>query len=384
MSCSDTLKDYFYSQNKRIMDIMDAKRIMDIDEFIANFSYDENNVISDDDVKITFDDDEINTANTANDSPTNDDNDEINATNSTNTANNDSLDNSADTSIIMNGSNRSNRSSILTFNASVSNKKVIKDMEKVPYQIMASTRNYLTSAAVLNYPETYNPNLLLHMNYITRPFNDNAIETNSRERASLRQYAKLAKRTGTKDILIHMPSNLTEYMNMAQGLRVIGDELIKQDLICHLEIEPWTLELQSHLKLKDNPQVISEFIDRIISRFSKFPKGSFSIVLDTAHLFALGCDADEQIKLFHKYRSLMKYCHLNGDINPKYSSDSHVPIMSSKNKMTDWVKLSAEIAKLGLICVAEITKYGKQWNEWEDYAKRFNFDLIPYHKQLCY
>jgi len=288
-----------------------------------------------------------------------------------------------DSDEVIEGGNSKSRS-ILTFNASVSNKKVISDLESVPFQIMATTRNYLTKAMISNYPETHNPNLLLHMNYITRPFNDNAIETNSRERASLRQYALLAQRTGTHDILIHMPANLTEYINMAQGFRVISDELIKQNMVVHLEIAPWTQELINHLKLQENPQVVVEFLDKVISRFNKFPKDSFKIVFDTAHLYALGYEAEEQIKLFHKYRQYMKYCHLNGNVNAKYTSDSHAPIMSSKSKIKNWELLSAEIAKMDLICIAEITKFGKQWGEWEDYAKKFKFQLIPYHEQLCF
>ena len=283
----------------------------------------------------------------------------------------------------------SSKHSFLTFNASVSNKRVISDLVDQPFQIMASTQNYLTTKTIGNYPETKNPNLLLHMNYITRPFNDNAIESNSRARASLRQYVALAHRTGTKDILIHMPSNPVERKNTAQGLRVIYDEIIKGGCMCHLEIEPWTQELITALKIRGrentDPDVyVSEFIDRIISFFDKFPPGSFGIVLDTAHLYALGCEAEHQIKLFHRYRKWMKYCHLNGNVNGKLTSDSHVPIMSSKSKLKNWELLSTEISKMGLICVAEITKFGKDWDEWEDYAKRFGFDLVRFHEQLCF
>ena len=274
--------------------------------------------------------------------------------------------------------------SILTFNASVSNKKVISDLVNVPYQIMASTRNYLTTSIISSYPETKNPNLLLHMNYITRVFNNNAIESNSRERASLKQYAKLAKRVGTKDILIHMPTNTVEYKNISQGMRIIGDELLREGLVCHLEIAPWSQDLITFLKVRNNPDVVgyvSEFVDRIIGLFRMFKKDGFRIVFDTAHLFALGCDAKEQIKLFHKYKEYMKYAHLNGNVNGKLQSDSHTPIMNGNSKIKDWKELSTAIAKMGLICVAEVTKFGKDWKDWERYAKEFGFQLVPFHDQ---
>ena len=275
--------------------------------------------------------------------------------------------------------------SILTFNASVSNKKVIKDLEDQPFQIMASTRNYLTNQTISSYPESHNPNLLLHMNYITRVFNNNAIETNSRERFSLKQYAKLAARVGTKDILIHMPCNPIEAKNIAQGLRIIHDELISHKLVVHLEIAPWTQELITAKKIRSRNDVvnyISEFVDEMIQHMNRYAAGSFMLVFDTAHLYALGAESKDQIILFNKYKKYMKYCHLNGNVNGKLTSDSHAPIMSDKSKIKDWEDLSACIAKLGLICVAEITKYGKDWEEWEDYAKEFGFDIIKFHEQL--
>ena len=106
------------------------------------------------------------------------------------------------------------------------------------------------------------------------------------------------------------------------------------------------------------------------------------LVFDTAHLFALGAEAKDQIQLFNKYRKYMKYCHLNGNVNGKWTSDSHAPIMSDKSKLNDWEDLSAFIAKLGLICIAEITKFGKTWEDWDDYAKEFGFDIVKYHEQL--
>lgn len=286
----------------------------------------------------------------------------------------------------MEGGNSDVKRSFLTFNASVSNKRVIKDLEDRPFQIMASTRNFLTTQTINNYPKTTNPNLLLHMNYITRPFNNNAIESNSKERFNLRQYVKLAERTGTKDILIHMPSNPEEVNNIEQGFNVINEELISKGLCVHLEIASWSQELITMKKIRGRQneveKYISEFVDEIIEHMKRFPPNSFMIVFDTAHLYALGAEAKQQINLFNKYRQFMKYAHLNGNVNNKLSSDSHAPIMSDKSKIKDWEELSIEIGKMGLICVAEITKYGKGWEDWMDYAKEFGFDLVKFHEQL--
>ena len=296
-----------------------------------------------------------------------------------------SSDEQIDEPVITGSSASTANRSVLTFNASVSNKKVIKDLESEPFQIMASTRNYLTNQTISTYPQTHNPNLLLHMNYITRVFNNNAIETNSRERFSLQQYAKLAERVGTKDILIHMPCNVIEVNNVAQGLSIIHDELLTRGIVVHLEIAAWTQELITARKIRSRKDVvnyISEFVDLIIRHMEKYKAGSFMIVFDTAHLYAIGAEAKDQMQLFNKYRKYMKYCHLNGNVNGKLTSDSHAPIMSDKSKLSDWEELSTFIAKLGLICVAEVTKYGKTWEDWKDYAEEFGFNIIKYHEQL--
>lgn len=280
----------------------------------------------------------------------------------------------------------SGEKSILTFNASVSNKKVISDLQHTPFQIMASTQNFLTTKTINSYPVVKNPNLLLHMNYITRVFNHNAIEANSKERLGLRQYVKLAERVGTKDILIHMPTNGVEVGHIPQGLKVINEELVKKGLIVHLEIAAWTQEVITCWNIRSKAsegkveEYISEFIDDVMNTAHKLSKNGFKLVLDTAHLFALGAEADVQIKLFRKYKGLMKYAHLNGNVNNKLMSDSHTPIMNANSKLHNWQQLCMCISKLGLICVAEITKYGKEWSDWEKFAKEFNFELVPYHE----
>lgn len=269
--------------------------------------------------------------------------------------------------------------SVLTFNASVVDKNVVTVI-KEPFQIMPSTRNYLTDATISKYPESGNENLLIHMNYITKPFGDNAIESNSRVRYSLRQYCKLVQQLKTKDVLIHMPSNLNELRNLTQGLSVINDELCSHGVHVHLEIACWSMELANELKVNQSNAVecVSKFIDTILTRCARYG-GKFSIVLDTAHLLANGCSAEKQMILFDKYRNHMKYAHLNGNLNGMFTSDSHVPIWHTKSRLVDFQTLSRHVSGLGLICVAEITKAGDNYDRWKQFSDSMGFELVNPH-----
>lgn len=98
--------------------------------------------------------------------------------------------------------------SILTFNLSVSgNKNNIKTISE-PFQILPATQHILLDRYIEPYPTSSNPQIILHMNYITRCFNPVAIMNDSPVRMSLRQYVKLANKLGTKNILIQMPATL--------------------------------------------------------------------------------------------------------------------------------------------------------------------------------
>ena len=113
-----------------------------------------------------------------------------------------------------------------------------------------------------------------------------------------------------------------------------------------------------------------------------FPSGKFYVVFDTAHLFADGCSVDDMIFIMKKFKHMIKYIHLNGNINPQFTSDSHTPLFGSKNKIKDWEKLSKFCASLNVVCIAEITKYGTEWKNWETYAENNGFKLVSFNRSF--
>ena len=143
----------------------------------------------------------------------------------------------------------------LTFNLSTKNKKIFDEeyFQKEYYQIMPSTQRVLTMSTIDSYPQINNPNILIHMNYITYIFNAKSIENNSIARRSLQMYNRLADKLGTKNILIHMPKSKKEFEYLKFGLQVIYDELISKGKTLQFEIVPWDKELQELFNLRDDP-----------------------------------------------------------------------------------------------------------------------------------
>jgi len=228
--------------------------------------------------------------------------------------------------------------SILTFNCSVSDKNNLTTITD-PYQIMPATQNMISDKTISNYPTNYsNENLLLHMNYITRIFKSSAIEYNSRERYSLKQYVKLAKRLGTKDILIHMPCSRDELNNLGNGFKLIQDEIIKQGMNIHLEITAWNKDLMAELDIKHNDakEYICNYLTEIIKYYDvlRAPEQCF-IVIDT-------------------------------------------------NRIQQWDKLSRYCAKLGVICITENNKFGAEWDDWKKYAEEYGFKLVEFNDAYSY
>lgn len=274
--------------------------------------------------------------------------------------------------------------SILSFNLSVSNKDNMSDNNE-PFQIMPSTRTVLSDKSINSYPKCNNENILIHMNYITKVFKNEAIENNSFERISLRQHVKLARKLGTKNILIHMPSNENELNNLGVGFKVMYDELISNGMIVHLEIASWSKQLISKLTKDTQPkEYVTNFITKILSFMNTFAYNDFHIVIDTAHLHANGCDEDDMEYIIMKFKDKIKYIHFNGNINNKFTCDSHTAMFANNNKIKNWQKLSEFCAKLNKICIAEITKTGSEWNEWVNYANEYGFKLVEYNNKYSF
>lgn len=296
--------------------------------------------------------------------------------------------------------------SILTFDMSVSNKHNLSTIVD-PFQIIPSTRGFLSNDMIESYRHTDNDNILIHMNYITRVFKKDAIENSSLSRRSLKQYAKFTQQFGPKNVLIHMPSNIDEYESLEYGFRIMKDELIDKGITVHLEIASWSKDLIKYIGMKDIEQHTSEvdtddesvitqthtthsvahtpavcvisFINRILQYANTTAPSQFKLVFDTAHMYANGCNTDDMIYIIDRYKDRCQFIHFNGNNNYMYHSDRHVPMFNKTNRIDDWMKLSKYCASLNLICIAEVTRDGAKWDEWKAFADECGFRLVKYN-----
>jgi len=239
---------------------------------------------------------------------------------------------------------------------------------------MPATRWHMSDQSIESYIESNNPDILIHMNYITRVFSDNSIENRSIERESLQRYCKLANKLGTKNILIHLPYTINEMNNIEKGIKVLSDEL--KSMTVHLEIPAWSSDMLKNYKF-------SEYLSRI-TELLQATELDWYLVPDTAHLHSIGMDVPDMIEFIKKYDAKIKYIHLNGNSNPKYKMDKHVPIFSSENKIKDHSLLSKFIASTSKICIAEITKISATWDEWISYAETYDFNLVEFNETYSY
>lgn len=269
--------------------------------------------------------------------------------------------------------------SILTFNLSVKDKSNLASIDQ-PFQIMPATNRYISDSMIANYVECQNPNIVLHMNYITKIYSDNAVMNDSTARYSIRQYTKLADVLGTKDILIHMPFTEDEYENLQYGMEVIKEEICDKGYVVHLEIPAWSKELIALMtsKSKDPKVYVCEYLDMVFAYCEEFKEDSYMFVPDTAHLWSNGCTEIEHFEhILNRYKGFIKYVHLNGNVNPPFKMDIHAPIFDATwNKMDCSQDIAELCVSMNVICIAEITKYGMDWTEWKKCAKAYGFKLV--------
>jgi endonuclease IV len=253
---------------------------------------------------------------------------------------------------------------MLSFNASVVNKSELAKIND-PFQIMPATTNNINEKTLMEYRKSgvNNDRILIHINYICRVFSTQAIQSDSLARIILRTYKKLASIIHTDKILIHTPSSLSEFENMNIGFEVLRSEL--SNIKLYLEIPSFKKSLFEKITK-----------EKYIEELNKYFIDSDEYVFDTAHLFANGYSAEEMIELFKKYKC--SYCHLNGNLNNIHCSDSHCAIFDEKSKFKDFDAVCKFLSSQDIICIAEMTKEGKLWSDWQDFSQQYNFNIVKF------
>lgn len=277
--------------------------------------------------------------------------------------------------------------STITFNFSVAGSKSwIKDY-KYPLQIMPQTTAILTNEIINSYPEIKDKeysNSVIHTSYITRPFGDLQSEGKINSfRHNIKQYIKLCHRIKYKYLLIHLPASQKEMNNFGNGM---------SELIEIFNNEPkLTLLLETPSFVSGFKMDMIDYIkDIIVNTFKLFKNKNVEICIDTAHLYANYYDSEDIIKLLSyeindkKIIDYVNVIHLNGNTNNKGKSDRHTPIFEENNKMTCVEKLMKYLSDKNKILITENTTNHTTYINWETFAKKYNLNIVPEHKQASF
>ena len=267
---------------------------------------------------------------------------------------------------------------MLSFNASTTDREALSKINE-PYQILPGGRSSFQAKDVATFIESDNPNVLIHASYITRPFKE---DISNVTRINLRNYVALAKRIGTRDILIHMPSNVLEYEEYAFGIDSIIEFIIKNDCVCHLETNPISKELQTYLEMNRSNAVsiYNNYTDALLDIIPERYADKFFICVDTAHLFANGFNTESMIKYIKKYKHMIKYIHFNGNMNAMFTKDKHVPMYRSDNRIDDVDALTKYCVKTKKILIAEDSTEKGSYDDWVKFCDEYKISIVKFNE----
>lgn len=264
--------------------------------------------------------------------------------------------------------------SLVTFNCSTSNRRALAELT-CPFQIMPGGHKCLSTAELATFEEMKNENILIHMNYITRPFSN---EISAVTKLNIKNCVKLAHRLGTQHILIHMPSNINEYNAYAIGLDFLFKEVCDKGCILQLETNPLSKELRNYLEIdkKNAAAKYYEYTNHILSMIPQKYKKSVHLVVDTAHLFSNGLYGEDMPAYIQKYLNLIDFIHLNGNLNSILTKDAHVPMYDSRNRIDSVDELMEYLSSIKRILVTENSTEKGKYKRWQAFCKKYELDLV--------
>lgn len=281
---------------------------------------------------------------------------------------------------------------VLSFNVSVAGDKTFLSKYNHPMQIMPQQRKTITSSMLAQYPIIKEKRLAcVHTSYVTRPFSEKMLSPGFQQ-MNILNYLALANRIGFQYILIHGPESMKEWQLLDGALNVLI-ELVKKSngpAKVIIEMPAFKGSFINDLKnvmindisygksdIKDITvqDYISYYFDRIIGY-------GFDIVLDTAHLWANGCTAEDMIYLYKRYAKNMKITHLNGNKRNQFTSDSHCPIFLETNKIDQVDALMKYLSTTNLVLITENASDGVEYVQWKRFADKYGLKIIPDHPNL--
>ena len=270
---------------------------------------------------------------------------------------------------------------MITFNLSVGDKNLPNDY---PYQITPNSRAHLYANQLVAYKGN-NPDIVIHVGYLLIPFIEAAYEPNSVIERELKLYQELARKIGSKYILIHLPRSRVEYSNFIPGLQLIVNTITDPDITILLELVHYTKDLQKLLyescKSNDYKATLTQYMSNILPVIKELNDPRIKFVIDTAHIFSNNCITFDDY--LYTYKLLKEHIsdviHLNGNIKGPFCSDEHIPFICKTPKNLLYAQFGESEYDLLIDHVFSHFRIVISENDFKKYNGEF-----PYSKYLKY
>ena len=238
-----------------------------------------------------------------------------------------------------------------------------------PVQIIPYSRTRINEAEIKCYPiRTVNNGGVVHVSYLCHPFGKRFEEFSNVN--MLKTYKKLCERI-KYNFLCHGPSNSFEMENIEKGMAVIREVFKDFTETVIIEIPSFN----SGMKIP-----LDDYISKISKEFPETTK--FGFCIDTAHMWANGCDTQEIIRLCKKYKNLITVIHLNGNEKEQFRSDVHVEIFNSKSKLTNIKDMMNFFKENKWLMIAEVTRAEFGYNDWKTFADSYEIPIVDFSPKL--
>ena len=259
---------------------------------------------------------------------------------------------------------------MITFVYSVPQKLKGVNLPEYPVQIIPYSRTRIIEAEINCYPiRSKNNGGVVHASYLCHPFGKKFEQFENIN--VLRTYKVLCERIKF-NYLIHGPSNLYEFSNFEKGMCVIRE--VFKDFSQKVLIEIPSFNSGMKMNVKD-------YITKIISEFP-YETNNFEICIDTAHLFANGCDSTDIINICKEFNDIISTIHLNGNENEQFQNDRHIEIFSPNSKLKNIKQMIEYFKSTNKIMVAEIRRGTYNYNDWKTFADSYGLKIVDFSEKL--
>lgn len=124
--------------------------------------------------------------------------------------------------------------------------------------------------------------------------------------------------------------------------------------------------------------------DYLVELISEFPsdRNNYEIVIDTAHLFADGCECSDIIQICKDFDGVISTIHLNGNENDKFTTDKHIEIFSPNSKMKNIKEMIQYFKDTNKLMIAEVNRGTYGYNDWKTFCDSYGIKIVDFSEKL--